>query len=98
MAQTFKLTINMGNDAMREAEHVAGALNRTVDAVACGFTNGAIIDDNGNTVGRWEFVLGPPSEFEECDECDETIPPAPGGSLTNMFHHPSCSLYNPNEV
>lgn len=60
----FVLTIELGNDAMRRASHVAKALKREAERIlddahsAKGELEGLtrrIRDDNGNTVGEWLF-------------------------------------------
>lgn len=32
-----------------------------------------------------------------CSECGEVIPPETGGGLTNLWHLPSCSPYDPDQ-
>ena len=54
--QSFGLTIDIGNDEMRHAEHVAAALERVAKYVRQGiYLNSAqrIADINGNTVGEF---------------------------------------------
>lgn len=51
---TFTLTIELGNDAMREAADVADALEQVAAQVRDGYNAGRIMDVNGNTVGRYE--------------------------------------------
>jgi Flp pilus assembly protein TadG len=55
MPQDFKLSIELGNDAMQTAEDVANALQDIADELASGASDGHIRDDNGNTVGTWEL-------------------------------------------
>jgi hypothetical protein len=53
----FTLRIDLGNDAMREPEHIANALHRVAQAIEHSHgAEGIIIDDNGNTVGKFETV------------------------------------------
>lgn len=51
----FTVTIEMGNDAMREATDVADALQEIIAHLHGGQTDGAIRDVNGNTVGRFHM-------------------------------------------
>lgn len=49
---TFKLTIELGNDAMQDLDDVARALDKLA---RFGFgESGSIKDDNGNTIGHYE--------------------------------------------
>lgn len=53
---SFKLDIELGNDAMQSAAHVAAALRKVADAVESrGLipTPQGIHDENGNRVGSW---------------------------------------------
>ena len=60
----FKLKIDLGNDAMLTYDDLAMALHRVADklkdhyGVAMGEAEGAVIDENGNSVGRWRFDGG----------------------------------------
>ena len=56
----FTLTIELGNDAMRNGDDVAECLNRAADklwdaapTLAPG-ESGRMLDVNGNTVGSWD--------------------------------------------
>jgi hypothetical protein len=56
----FTLEIELGNAAMRTAGDIAGALAKIAGRidprdVAAG-AGGAVLDVNGNTVGRWEVT------------------------------------------
>lgn len=57
---SFTLTIELGNDAMRNGSDLAHALHEVAGrldgtmAVDLPGTEGRIRDENGNTVGRWE--------------------------------------------
>lgn len=58
----FRLTITLGNDAMRTSQDVADALQQVRTKIS-GYpsyfesdTSGTIKDANGNTVGTWEVV------------------------------------------
>lgn len=53
--QAFKLSIQLGNAAMSEPEHVAEALLSISQAIEDGERDGNIFDGNGNHVGRWAF-------------------------------------------
>lgn len=60
----FILEINLGNDAMREAQDVGHALERVAERLfgragreELGIgDDGPIRDLNGNAVGRWEII------------------------------------------
>ena len=68
---TFKLTIELGNDAMRTHKHVARALRAVANSVADGEISHVIRDDNGNTVGQWVFyVKGKAESNNKCRDCD----------------------------
>lgn len=57
MEGKFKLTIDLGNDAMSERSDVIEALGRVMMRLADGSsTEGYITDRNGNTVGSWEVT------------------------------------------
>jgi hypothetical protein len=51
----FKLEISLGNDAMKSSEDIIGAL-KYVEAKLQRNSEGKILDLNGNSVGKWEFV------------------------------------------
>jgi hypothetical protein len=52
----FKVTIELGNDAMDNGYHVAGALLEIAKQVGIGHQKaGSVHDDNGNTVGSFEY-------------------------------------------
>lgn len=63
----FRLEIELGNDAMRDTDHVSNALKSVAklldynDVADCDKLSdydrkGLIRDDNGNTVGKWEVA------------------------------------------
>lgn len=52
----FILKIEMGNDAMQEHEDVARALETVVVSIRDGYRHRNIRDDNGGTVGHFEFT------------------------------------------
>lgn len=54
----FTLTITMGNDAMLKREDVARALETVVVSIRDGYRHRNIRDDNGATVGKFEFTEG----------------------------------------
>lgn len=51
----FELKIELGNDAMQSPEDIAWALRGAAYAIEYGGSAGVIHDDNGNSVGEWEF-------------------------------------------
>lgn len=51
----FRVMIKTGNDAMQAGEHLASALRIVADRLEEGRLSGGIKDENGNTVGRYEF-------------------------------------------
>jgi hypothetical protein len=56
---TFRLEVELGNAAMNEPHHVGGLLAKLGDRLLERGFDGDVIDvvrdENGNTVGRWEF-------------------------------------------
>jgi len=54
-ASSFVLKIELGDDAMRSYNDVARALRSTAHKVDEGRSYGKIMDDNGNSVGEFEF-------------------------------------------
>ncbi len=52
----FTLTIATSNDAMNEPIDVAFALRRVAQRLSDGDTSGRVMDQNGNTVGTFEFA------------------------------------------
>jgi hypothetical protein len=57
MFDTFRLTISLGNDAMRGGPDVARALRQVADRIENDLdARGNIWDENGNTVGNFEAV------------------------------------------
>jgi hypothetical protein len=55
-AQTFNLSISMGNDAMRTPMGIASALRSAARRIEdYEPLSGTILDANGNTVGEWSF-------------------------------------------
>ena len=55
--EDFELSIEMGNDAMQDAEDVASALERVVARLRAGSVQGTVVDDNGNRVGSWKLTV-----------------------------------------
>ena len=56
----FRIEIEMGNDAMRFDRDIARKLKELSGKVRDLSSSGEekrILDDNGNTVGRWGFYL-----------------------------------------
>lgn len=52
---TFKLKIELGNDAMQTPEDVADALEKVVRDLRNGVRNRNIYDENGNKVGEFHY-------------------------------------------
>ncbi len=60
MMRVFKLTIEMGNDAMRDADDLAAALHQVASGLRGLGTlqlEGDVRDANGNTVGNYQYEL-----------------------------------------
>lgn len=63
----FKLDIELGNDRMKNYNDIARALKKTADKVRVyarvepGET-GRIMDENGNSVGRWTVMKDDPGD------------------------------------
>ena len=59
MAKTFTLTFNTENDSFDDGYtghyEVSRLLKRTADQVEAGWSNGPIIDSNGNVIGKYEW-------------------------------------------
>lgn len=53
MEGTLTITIDLGNEAMRETEDIADAVDYVRQAIADGKTYGKVRDVNGNTVGTF---------------------------------------------
>lgn len=51
--EKFRLEIQLGNDAMQDAQDVARALEATARRMRQGDESGKIMDANGNSVGRF---------------------------------------------
>lgn len=51
----FKLSITLGNAAMRSRSDILEALYGVIDDLQEFQDNGTIFDINGNTVGSWEI-------------------------------------------
>jgi hypothetical protein len=85
MAGTFRLGIELGNEAMQGPEDVARALHRLAEDLVIGAPmmydrwndgGGKIRDENGNTVGTWDYE----PELDTCEGCGrpDGDPEAPG--------------------
>jgi len=48
---SFKVDLELGNDAMQSAEDIADALRDIAKKLEKGISDGKIMDKNGNTVG-----------------------------------------------
>ena len=73
MTGTFRLGIELGNDAMQTPEDVADALRDIADRIERGdLTGGGIRDENGNTVGSWDYE---PEAFRTHEEEEEAMAP-----------------------
>ncbi len=71
MSGSFKLSLELDNDAMKEPSHVAAALHEVATALNDlpadrESAKGNILDDNGNLVGKWTYE----NEREEDDDDD----------------------------
>ena len=54
--EKLTVTIDLGNDAMRTRKDVAKALRDLAKRIGTSRdTSGRILDENGNSVGRWEI-------------------------------------------
>ena len=67
----FKLSIELGNDAMESPAHVAEALRELAVVIDRldphgSSAKGKVYDDNGNLVGKWDFTR--PEVDDEEDE------------------------------
>lgn len=51
----FRLEITLGNDAAQSRDEVAGMLERVARRLNDGWSNGEILDENGNLVGSWSY-------------------------------------------
>lgn len=61
----FKLSIELGNAAMRTQEDIARALRKVADRIQGGTEEGGIMDDNGNRVGKFSSAEDEPDEDAE---------------------------------
>ena len=52
----FQLTIDLGNDAMRTPDDIAGALRQVASTVQGGTGSGKVWDVNGNNVGTFDIT------------------------------------------
>lgn len=57
-ATGFEVKISLGNDAMRTHEDVAKALGEVARRLRRGAQHGKVMDENGNSVGTFEFTAG----------------------------------------
>lgn len=56
----FRIEVELGNDAMRttrDIKHLLRDLAGKVENLANGGEERRILDENGNTVGKWGFYL-----------------------------------------
>lgn len=53
--ETFKVELQLGNDAMSTSEDVIQALKMVIKELEIGSGGGKVLDDNGNTVGHFTF-------------------------------------------
>jgi len=56
MTGTFRLWIELGNDAMKSRHQILVALKGVAIKVVGGMDEGKVLDENGNTVGQFEIV------------------------------------------
>ena len=76
----FSLTIELGNDAMKNRFHIIKTLGQVAKKVADNQQSGKIMDVNGNSVGTWELeecshehqYLSDKNTFV-CEDCDEDL-------------------------
>jgi hypothetical protein len=61
----FTLTIELGNDAMNDNEHIAGALRAVAGKLEGGRDGGYILDGNGNNVGAYDITEDPDDNPED---------------------------------
>jgi hypothetical protein len=54
--ESFSVTIDLGNAAMRNPEHVIDALRRVATMMEGGAYEGTVMDNLGNSVGTWRFA------------------------------------------
>lgn len=54
----FKMSIELGNDAMQNATQLSEAIEAVGERVGQGDTDGKVMDLNGNSVG-WFALTGP---------------------------------------
>ena len=67
MPRRFKLDIELGNDAMKTAFAVSTALVQVANKLrklrsTTPGTSAKIMDENGNSVGSWEFYKDDPGD------------------------------------
>jgi hypothetical protein len=55
----FGVLIDLGNDAMREPEHVSDALRSIADKIDSGEYTGTVTDENGSNVGTFHVEFWP---------------------------------------
>lgn len=55
MDGTFRLAIELGNEAMSTPEDIVSALEDVAQEIGFGRLEGSIRDGNGNTVGTWDY-------------------------------------------
>lgn len=53
--ETLTISIELGNDAMQTPAQAADALRTVADRIENNTLSGVVVDDNGNTVGHWNF-------------------------------------------
>ena len=57
MLKSFELRVNLGNEAMQTREDVSEAVREVARQLRRSEVGGGVVlDVNGNTVGRWDFV------------------------------------------
>lgn len=56
MYSSFKLTIEMGNEAMQSRDDVVDALKQVIAKIEKGRDGGFMQDKNGNNVGSFDFT------------------------------------------
>ncbi|MEK6794903.1 MAG: hypothetical protein AABZ39_09010 [Spirochaetota bacterium] len=56
MTGTFRLQIELGNDAMQSRNDILVALKNVAIRIIGGEDDGKIMDENGNTVGNFKIT------------------------------------------
>jgi hypothetical protein len=97
MARQITITIDTGNaafDGGNAGAEVARILRKTAERIAAAGIKRcdgiAVLDINGNTVGR--VTVADDNNGDVCDECELMIP-ASALDMINIHHSNNCSLH-----